>query len=109
MADSSQDWLPKVNLDSDAVVEEDYSLAPELVKIVRAALEEGRLDAVRKELEPLHVADVADLLEYLAKDELQLVIEGLWSSIEPEVLTYLDEQLKVVEKQIKIDFQLPYS
>ena len=94
MADSSQDWLPKVNLDSDAVVEEDYSLAPELVKTVRAELEEGHLDAVRKELEPLHVADVADRLEYLTKDELQIVIEGLWSSIEPEVLTYLDAAVR---------------
>ena len=94
MADSSQDWLPKVNLDSDAVVEEDYSLAPELVKTVRAALEDGQLDAVQKELEPLHVADVADLLEYLTKDELQLVIEGLWSFLEPEVLTYLDAAVR---------------
>jgi len=94
VADSSQDWLPKVDLDSDAVVEEDYSLAPELVETVRTELEEGRLDAVRAELEPLHVADVADLLEYLTKDELELVIEGLWSSIEPEVLTYLDAAVR---------------
>ena len=87
VADSSQDWLPKVDLDSEAPVEEDYSLAPEQVRTVSALLEEGQLDAVRSELETLHVADVADLLEYLTKDELQVVIEGLWSSIDPEVLT----------------------
>ncbi len=33
MSDSSQDWLPKVDLNSEAVVEEDYSLDPELIQI----------------------------------------------------------------------------
>ena len=94
MSESSHDWLPKVDLDSEAVVEEDYSLAPELVETVRELLAEERIDAVQQLLEPLHVADVADLLEYLTKDELQLVIEGLWSFIDPEVLTYLDAAVR---------------
>ncbi len=94
MSDSSQDWLPKVDLDSEAVIEEDYSLDPELIESVREALGEGRIEAVQEVVEPLHVADIADLLEYLTKDELQLVIEGLWSFIDAEVLTYLDAAVR---------------
>ena len=94
VSESSHDWLPKVDLDSEAVVEEDYSLAPELVQTVRELLDEGRIEPVQEVLEPLHVADVADLLEYLTKDELQLVIKGLWSFIDSEVLTYLDAAVR---------------
>ena len=94
MSDSSQDWLPKVDPESGATVEEDYSLAPELIEKVRAALEAGQIEAVQEVIEPLHVADVADLLEYLGRDELQIVIQGLWAFIEPEVLTYLDAAVR---------------
>ena len=93
MSDSSQDWLPKIDPGSEAVGET-YSLAPELIEKVRAALGEGRIEAVQEVIEPLHVADVADLLEYLTRDELQIVIEGLWSFIDPEVLTYLDAAVR---------------
>jgi magnesium transporter len=94
VSDSSQDWLPKVDLDSEAVIEEDYSLDPELIESVREALDGGRIEAVQEVLDPLHVADIADLLEYLTKDELQLVIEGLWSFIDAEVLTYLNAAVR---------------
>ena len=94
VSDSSQDWLPKIDPGSEAVAGETYSLAPELIEKVRAALGEGRIEAVQEVIEPLHVADVADLLEYLTRDELQIVIEGLWSFIDPEVLTYLDAAVR---------------
>ena len=94
MSDSSQEWLPKIDPDSQAAVGEDYSLDPLLIETVREALGAGQIETVREIIEPLHVADVADLLEYLSKDELQLVIEGLWSFIDPEVLTYLDAAVR---------------
>ena len=94
MTDTSHEWLPKIDPGSEAAIEEDYSLAPELVEKVREALEQGQIETVREMIEPLHVADVADLLEYLTKDELQLVIEGLWSFIDAEVLTYLDAAVR---------------
>jgi len=94
VSDTSQEWLPKIEPGSEAAVEEDYSLAPELVEHVREALDQGRIETVKELIEPLHVADVADLLEYLTKDELQIVIEALWSSIDSEVLTYLDAAVR---------------
>jgi magnesium transporter len=94
VTDTSHEWLPKIDPGSEAAIEEDYSLAPELVEKVREALEQGQIEMVREMIEPLHVADVADLLEYLTKDELQLVIEGLWSFIDAEVLTYLDAAVR---------------
>jgi magnesium transporter len=94
VTDTSHEWLPKIDPGSEAAIEEDYSLAPELVEKVREALEQGQIETVREMIEPLHVADVADLLEYLTKDELQLVIEGLWSFIDAEVLTYLDAAVR---------------
>ena len=90
MSETSQDWREPAQPEAEAVVEEDYSLADELVAEVEEALGEGELNKIQELLEPLHVADVADLLEYLTRDDRRLLIETQWSFMEPEVLAYLD-------------------
>ena len=69
--------------------EEDVGLADELIYAVEDALEAG--DAARAEelLTPLHVADLADVIEYLTRDERQQAIEILGPAMDPDTLAYL--------------------
>ncbi|MCZ6482016.1 MAG: magnesium transporter [Alphaproteobacteria bacterium] len=94
MTGTGQDGRERDDPEAVAVVEEDYSLATELIYEVEAALDENDLDKVQDLIEPLHVADVADLLEYLTKDERRLLIEAQWSVMEPEVLVHLDAGIR---------------
>ena len=70
--------------------EETYALSSELIYAVEDALEAGETVEVSALLQPLHPADVADLLEYLTKDERRLALDIQWPFMEPTVLSYLD-------------------
>ena len=94
MSETPQDRREPDEAPAEAVVEEDYSLAPELIYEVEEALERNDLEKVQGLLEPLHVADAADLLEYLTKDERRLVVEAFWSFLDSEVLVYLDPAIR---------------
>ena len=74
--------------------EENYGLADELIYAVGDALEAEDAARVKELLEPLHVADLADLLEYLTRDSRHQAIEILGSAMEPEVLAYLDPAVR---------------
>ena len=74
--------------------EEAFTVSDELIEAVEEALERGDTPAVKAVIEPLHVADVADLLEYLAKDERQATVELLGRELDPEVLTYLAPSIR---------------
>jgi magnesium transporter len=85
---------PPVEAPIEAVVEEDYSLAPELIQEIEDALDREDLDKVQELFEPLHAADAADTLEYLTRDERRLAVEALWSFLDPEVLVHLDPSIR---------------
>lgn len=55
--------------------------------------------ALRAEVDPLHAHDCANLIEQLSRDDRQAFMEGLGSTLSPEILSYLDEsvRLEVVE------------
>ena len=61
---------------------------------IREALAEGRIERVMELAEPLHAADVADLLEHLSRDERALYLRITRHVIDPETLTYLDETVR---------------
>ncbi|MEE8227114.1 MAG: CBS domain-containing protein, partial [Kiloniellales bacterium] len=90
MTDPPQDWTESNEPEAEAVAEDDYYLDPELISEVSEALAAGEVNRVQELIEPLHAADLADLLEYLDKDERGLAVEALWSFIDSEVLAYLD-------------------
>ncbi|MEE8502104.1 MAG: magnesium transporter [Kiloniellales bacterium] len=90
MTDPPQDWTESNEPEAEAVAEDDYYLDPELISEVSEALAAGEVNKVQELIEPLHAADLADLLEYLDKDERGLAVEALWSFIDSEVLAYLD-------------------
>ncbi|HLB81348.1 MAG TPA: magnesium transporter, partial [Dongiaceae bacterium] len=61
---------------------------------IREALAAGRIERVMELAEPLHAADVADLLEHLSRDERALYLRIARHVIDPETLTYLDETVR---------------
>ncbi|MBF0304121.1 MAG: magnesium transporter [Alphaproteobacteria bacterium] len=71
-----------------------YGLKPELVRIIREALEQGRIDDVRALALPMHYSDAADLLEHLEAEERRQLVEVLRPDLEPEVLTALDPAVR---------------
>ena len=73
---------------------EDYGLPDELILGVEQALAEGRVEAVEHMLEPLHAADLADLIETLTKDERQLAVGILGPALDAETITYLDPSIR---------------
>ena len=74
--------------------EDDYALHRDLVPSVRLALEAGdhaRLEAL---FEPLHPADIADLLEQLDSTELKALLQLAGDLIGGDVLSEIDEDLR---------------
>ncbi len=73
---------------------EDYGLPDELILGVEDALAEGRVEAVERWLEPLHAADLADLLEALTKEERRLAVDILGAGFDAEAMAYLDPTIR---------------
>ena len=87
--------------DRDTVTaEETFALPDEVVRNVMDALDRGDTAKVEEIIQPLHYADVADLLEHLSSSDRRLTIEIIRPHLEAETLSELDEDLRaeVVEQ-----------
>ncbi|RLJ59139.1 magnesium transporter [Litoreibacter meonggei] len=74
--------------------EDDYKLERSVISAVYAAIEAMDANAIDVALDPLHPADIADLLEQISSGERRALL-GLWSmGIDGEVLSELDENLR---------------
>ena len=74
--------------------EDGYLLEPEVVASVLAAIETTDATALDALLEPLHPADIADLLEQISGPERRALL-SLWSTgLDGEVLSELEESLR---------------
>ncbi len=78
----------------DQIQATEYGLKPELVRTIREAFAEGRLDDVRALAAPMHYADAADLLEQLDEEERRQLVDLLRADFEAEILTELDETIR---------------
>lgn len=74
--------------------EDDYALDRELVPAVRLALAAGDHDRLELLFEPLHPADIADLLEQLETGELKELLLLAGDLIDGDVLSEIDEDLR---------------
>jgi magnesium transporter len=70
--------------------EESYSLQPERVYAVQAAIEQGDKAAIAALVGELYPSDQADLLEALDHEDRTAVVAALAGAFDPELLTYLD-------------------
>lgn len=73
---------------------EPFELTEELVREVQRAFDEGAIDQAAELARPLHVADQADLLEQLGREDRHALVTALQASLDPELLAHLDETIR---------------
>ena len=86
--------LPPQDDTPNEVMDEETRLRPEFVDKVLDAVEAGDDDAARKLVEPLHPADVADLIELAARDEREGLVKALAGIVSPDVLAEMNEYVR---------------
>ena len=74
----------------EASADETYVIPDELILAVEEALNDGQVETVEELVQPLHPADLADLFEYLTKDERRLLTDIYGAAMDPEALVELD-------------------
>ena len=74
--------------------EESVGLSNEVVESVQEALGAGDVALVEELIQPLHPADMADLLESLTPEERELLLKIHRAQLEAEVVSYLDAGLR---------------
>src|SRR5215212_908441 len=78
----------------NAVMDEEDRLRPEFVERVLDAVDAGDDATARALVEPLHPADVADLIELAARDEREGLVKALAGIISPDVLAELNDYVR---------------
>ncbi|WP_432449470.1 magnesium transporter [Aliiroseovarius marinus] len=78
----------------DTPEEGDYELDRETFGPVRRALEAEDAPALHALLDPLHAADIADLVEQLPEDDREVFVRLYGAEFDGEVLSELDEGLR---------------
>jgi magnesium transporter len=71
-----------------------YGLDSDLVEAVEEALDRGDGESVRALIEPLHDADIADLLQSLDADERREFVGMIRAEFRPGILVELDERVR---------------
>jgi magnesium transporter len=69
-------------------------LRPEFVDKVLDAVEAGDDETARKLVEPLHPADIADLIELAARDEREGLVKALAGIVGPDVLAEMNDYVR---------------
>ena len=87
----------------DVPAEDDYSLDNKTVSDVLAAVATGDKPRLDEVLEPLHPADIADLLEQVDQRQRKEIIELAGETIDGEILSEIDEEIR----DEVIDFMRP--
>jgi magnesium transporter len=69
-------------------------LNPNLARTIAQALDDGNEDAVESLVEPLHYAEIANLLEQLRPEMRRRLVEHQRPDFDPEILPELDENVR---------------
>jgi magnesium transporter len=73
---------------------DEYGLERETVHRVRDAIASGDRDSLLEEVEGLHAADLADLLEQVGHEDRAEMVRMLGADIDPDVLSELEEDVR---------------
>ena len=76
---------------SNQVMDEETRLRPEFVDKVLDAVDAGDDETARRLVQPLHPADVADLIEAAARDEREGLVKALAGIVSPDVLAEMND------------------
>src|SRR5437868_10860223 len=77
-----------------AAIDEEDRLRPEFVDKVLDAVDKGDNETARKLVEPLHPADVADLIELAARDEREGLVKALAEIVDADVYAELNDYVR---------------
>lgn len=77
-----------------SAIDEEDRLRPEFVDKVLDAVEAGDDETARRLVQPLHPADVADLIELARRDEREGLVKALAGIISPDVIAELNEHVR---------------
>ena len=86
--------LPEESDAPDSVMDEETNLRPGFVEKVLDAVEAGDDETARKLVQPLHPADVADLIELARADEREGLVKALAGIISPDVLAEMNDYVR---------------
>ena len=78
----------------DSVIDEEDRLRPEFVSKVLDAVDAGDDETARRLVQPLHPADVADLIELARSDEREGLVKALAGIISPDVLAEMNDYVR---------------
>ena len=76
------------------IMDKEDRLRPDFVERVLDAVEAGDHDTARKLVEPLHPADVADLIELAARDEREGLVKAFAEIVDADVYAELNEHVR---------------
>ncbi len=71
-----------------------YGLTPKVEAAIHEAFNSQQWKRLRMLMDPLHAADKADVLERISKKEMQILVSQYGSEFDPEILPYLDEDVR---------------
>ena len=78
----------------NSAIDEEDRLRPEFVGRVLDAVAGGDDETARRLVEPLHPADVADLIEVAARDEREGLVKALAGLVDAEVLAEMNDYVR---------------
>ncbi|MHA6347144.1 magnesium transporter [Roseivivax sp. CAU 1761] len=90
MTEHQTDIAPEPESDEDDA----YTLDPRTIAAIRAAVEASDRDTLVALLEPLHAADIADMLEQISAFERMQLIRLYDKEFDGEILTELEEGIR---------------
>jgi len=93
MSDSDQIAATPQPEEADIMDSEDR-LRPDFVERVLDAVDKGDNETARKLVEPLHPADVADLIELAARDEREGLVKALAEIVDADVYAELNDYVR---------------
>ena len=73
---------------------DEFALEREVVQSVREAVWDADRERLLAELDPLHAADLADLLEQLGHDDREAAVRLMGGDIDPDVLSELEDDVR---------------
>ena len=94
MSESEQFAAAPAPDDDATIMDAEDRLRPDFVERVLDAVEAGDHDSARKLVEPLHPADVADLIELAARDEREGLVAALADIVDADVYAELNEHVR---------------
>jgi magnesium transporter len=83
-----------VDMPAGSVVDEEDRLRSDFVSKVLDAVDAGDDETARKLVQPLHPADVADLIELAARDEREGLVKALAGIVGPDVLAEMNDYVR---------------